>query len=110
MRLIAVAVSTLLLAGAAPALAQSPEQSPQSQRPQPTRVSAVQPQRVVLICETDAATRSAFTRQYGSEPVFLTAREAAEAKTAGQTWTTPRCMTEHQYNRLVAFTQTRASL
>ena len=79
MRLIAVAVSTLLLAGAAPVLAQSPEQSPQSQRPQPTRVSAVQPQRVVLICESDIATRTAFTRQYGAAPVFLSAREAVEA-------------------------------
>ena len=110
MRLIAVAVSTLLLAAAASALAQTPEPSPQSQAPQPTRVSVTPPQRVVLICESDAATRSAFTRQYGAEPVFLTARDAVEAKAAGQTWTTPRCMTEHQYNRLVASTQTRASL
>ena len=109
MRLIAVAVSTLLLAGAAPALAQSPEQSPQSQRPQPTRVSAVQPQRVVLICETDAATRTAFTRQYGAEPVFLTAREAIEAKTAGQTWATPRCMTEREHGHYVQLTQAYAA-
>lgn len=108
MRLIAVAVSTLLLAGAAPVLAQSPEQSPQSQRPQPTRVS-VQPQRVVLICESDAATRTAFTRQYGAEPVFLTAREAVQAKTAGQAWTTPRCMTEREHGRYVQLTQTYAA-
>lgn len=107
MRLIAVAVSTLLLAGAAPALAQSLEQSPQ--RPQPTRVSTAQPQRVVLICETDAATRTAFTRQYGAEPVFLTAREAVEAKSAGQAWTTPRCMTEREHGRYVQLTQAYAA-
>lgn len=109
MRLIAVAVSTLLLAGAAPVLAQSPEQSPQSQRPQPTRVSAVQPQRVVLICESDAATRTAFARQYGAEPVFLTAREAVEAKAAGQGWTTPRCMTEREHGRYGQLTQAHAA-
>lgn len=109
MRLIAVAVSALLLAGAAPALAQSPEQSPQSQRPQPMRVSTAQPQRVVLICETDVATRSAFSRQYGAEPVFLTAREAVEAKAAGQGWTTPRCMTEREHGRYVQLTQAYAA-
>jgi hypothetical protein len=109
MRLIAVAVSTLLLAGAAPALARSPEQSPQNHRPQPTRVAAVQPQRVVLLCETDAATRTAFTRQYGAEPVFLTAREAAAARTAGQTWTTPRCMTEREHGRYVQLTRAYAA-
>ena len=81
MRLIAVAVSTLLLAGAAPALAQTPGQSPHSQ-PQPTRISTAQPQRVVLICDADAATRSAFAREYGAEPVFLTAREAASPDSA----------------------------
>ena len=109
MRLSVAVVSTLLLAGAAPALAQSPEQSPQNQRPQPTRVSDVQPQRVVLICESDAATRTAFTRQYGAEPVFLTAREAIEAKTAGQTWATPRCMTEREHGRYVQLTQAYAA-
>lgn len=109
MRLIAVAVSTLLLAGAAPALAQTPEPSPQSQAPQPTRVSVTPPQRVVLICESDAATRSAFTRQYGAEPVFLTARDAVEAKAAGQTWTTPRCMTEREHGRYVQLTQAYAA-
>lgn len=109
MRLIPVAVSTLLLAGAAPALAHGPEQSPQSQRVQPTRVSTAQPQRVVLICETDAATRTAFTRQYGAEPVFLTALEAVEAKSAGQGWTTPRCMTAREHGRYVRLTQAYAA-
>lgn len=109
MRLIAVAVSTLLLAGAAPALAQTPQHSPQGQPPQPTRVSAAAPQRVVLICRTDAATRSAFSRQYGVEPVFLTAREAVEAKAAGQGWITPRCMTEREHGRYVQLTQAYAA-
>ena len=109
MRLSVAVVSTLLLAGAAPALAQTPEPSPQSQAPQPTRVSITPPQRVVLICESDAATRSAFTRQYGAEPVFLTARDAVEAKAAGQTWTTPRCMTEREHGRYVQLTQAYAA-
>lgn len=108
MRLSIAVVSALLLAGAAPALAQTPERSPQSQ-PQPTRVSTAQPQRVVLLCDADAATRSAFTRQYGAEPVFLTAREAAEAKAAGQSWTTPRCMTEREHGRYVQLTQAYAA-
>ena len=58
---------------------------------------------------TGSPTRSAFTRQYGAEPVFLTAREAAEAKTAGQTWTTPRCMTEREHGRYVQLTQAYAA-
>lgn len=109
MRLSVAVVSALLLAAAAPALAQSPGQSPQRQNVQATRVSTPQPQRVVLICESDAATRAAFTRQYGAEPVFLTAREAAEAKTVGQTWTTPRCMTEREHGRYVQLTQAYAA-
>ena len=108
MRLSVAVISALLLAGAAPALAQAPSRSPQSQT-QPTRVSTAQPQRVVLICEADAATRSAFTRQYGAEPVYLTAREAAEAKAAGQGWTTPRCMTEREHGRYVQLTQAYAA-
>ena len=108
MRLSIAVVSALLLAGAAPALAQTPAQSPHRQ-PQPTRVSTAQPQRVVLICESDAATRSAFTRQYGAEPVFLTAREAAEARANGQAWTTPRCMTEREHGRYLQLTQAYAT-
>ena len=108
MRLSVAVVSALLLAGAAPALAQTPAQSPHSQ-PQPTRVSTAQPQRVVLICDADAATRSAFARQYGAAPVFLTAREAAEARATGQAWTTPRCMTEREHGRYLQLTQAYAA-
>ena len=108
MRLSVAVVSALLLAGAAPALAQTPTQSPHSQ-PQPTRVSTAQPQRVVLICDADAATRSAFAREYGAEPVFLTAREAAEARATGQAWTTPRCMTEREHGRYLQLTQAYAA-
>jgi hypothetical protein len=109
MRLSVAVISALLLAGAAPALAQTPERSPQSPTPQPTRVSTAQPQRVVLICDADAATRTAFTRQYGAEPVFLSAREAVEAKAAGQGWTTPRCMTEREHARYARLTQAYAA-
>ncbi len=109
MRLSVAVVSALLLAAATPALAQSPGQSPQGEKMQPTRVAAPQPQRVVLICESDAPTRAAFARQYGADPVFLTAREAAEARSAGQTWTTPRCMTEREHGRYLQLTQAYAA-
>lgn len=66
--------------------------------------------RAVMACKTDTATRRAYRREIGAAPVFVTAQEALAARQNGQRWATPRCMTEHQYNRLVASTQTRASL
>ena len=63
-----------------------------------------------MVCKTDTATRRAYQREFGAAPVFMTAQEAVAARENGQRWSTPRCMTEHQYNRLVASTQTRASL
>lgn len=64
----------------------------------------------VMICETDAATRRAYQREHGVQPVFVTAREAIQARRDGETWEAPRCMTEREYARLVATTQTRAGL
>jgi len=63
-----------------------------------------------MICETDAATRRAYQREYGVQPVFVTAREAIQARHDGEAWNAPRCMTEREYARLVATTQTRAGL
>lgn len=57
------------------------------------------PARPVLICATDAATRRAFTREHGSAPVFVTAREALSVRASDPAWRTPRCMTEREHAR-----------
>lgn len=53
----------------------------------------------MLICATDAATRRAFTREHGTAPVFVTAREALSVRTSDAAWTVPRCMTEREHAR-----------
>lgn len=55
--------------------------------------------RPVVICATDAATRRAFTREHGSAPVFVTAREAMSVKASDPAWNAPRCMTAREYAR-----------
>ena len=62
--------------------------------------------RQVLICVNDAATRRSFERQHGSSPIFITAREAVEARDG---WATPRCMTAREHVRLVNLTQDYAA-
>jgi Flp pilus assembly protein TadD len=93
----------LTLSVTAPAFAgQSSAQAESRQAPQP--------QRVVMMCETDRATRQAFTREFGAPPVFVTAREAETARVSGQTWDTPRCMTAREHARLNQTLQARAGL
>ena len=92
---------------AALAAAASPSLAQQTQARETVRPAAL---RAVMVCKTDTATRRAYQREFGAAPVFVTAQEAVAARQNGQRWSTPRCMTEHQYNRLVAPTQTRASL
>ena len=53
--------------------------------------------RAVLICERDAASRRAFTREYGAAPVFITAREAVAVRPSEPAWNAPRCMTETEH-------------
>lgn len=87
-----LAVGALTAAVAFPAFAQQ------------TRTAAEAParaQRVVMLCENDDATRSAFRREHGSAPVFVTADQALQARARGQTWETPRCMTAREHGRLV---------
>lgn len=55
--------------------------------------------RPVLICDTDAATRRAFTREHGAAPVFVTAREALSVRTSDPAWSAPRCMTPREHAR-----------
>ncbi|NBB65624.1 hypothetical protein GVN18_40890 [Pseudomonas sp. ODNR1LW] len=94
--LIAVALSAV----AVPSFAQSV-------RAETARNAKVQ---AVMVCASDTATRRAYQREFGAEPVFVTAQEAVEARQAGRQWSAPRCMTQRQYDRLISMTQTRASL
>tara|TARA_R110002167_G_scaffold71327_3_gene201295 strand:- start:147 stop:473 length:327 start_codon:yes stop_codon:yes gene_type:complete len=93
----------LTLAAAAPALAGQP-----AARAEAPRVA--QAERVVMLCETDRATRQAFAREFGAPPVFVTAREAEAARANGETWDAPRCMTAREHARLNQTRQARASL
>jgi len=67
------------------------------------------PARAVLICASDSATRRSFEREHGAAPIFVSAREALAAASAGETWSTPRCMTEREHARLVQITSERAA-
>ena len=95
---LAAALTTALVATAVPSLAQTPK---------PERPVARQ---AVIVCATDAATRRAHQREFGVEPIFVTARETLAARSNGESWSTPRCMTEREYVRLTQLTQTRAGL
>ncbi len=55
--------------------------------------------RPVLICAADAATRRAFTREHGTAPIFVTARDLLSVRTSDPAWTTPRCMTAREHAR-----------
>lgn len=96
-------VGAAIAAFAAPSFAQAP-------RTEPVRAERSAALRSVMMCATDAATRRSYQREFGQAPVFVTAQEAIASRQAGTRWATPRCMTEHQYNRLVSSAQTRASL
>lgn len=65
----------------------------------PDRRTKQEPARAVLICDTDAATRRAFTREHGAPPVFLTAREALSVRPSDPAWGAPRCMTAREHAR-----------
>lgn len=93
----------LTLSVAAPALAGQP--AARSDAP-----DALQAERVVMLCETDRATRHAYTREFGAPPVFVTAREAEDARANGETWDAPRCMTAREHARLTQTQQARAAL
>lgn len=96
-----LAAATLATAVAAPALAQ------QSRLPAETPPGA---QRVVMLCSNDDATRSAFRREHGAAPVFITADEALQARATGQSWSAPRCMNAREHTRLVQTLGTYAAV
>lgn len=91
-------IALTFAAAAAPVLAEQP------------RTERAVARQSVMICRTDVATRRAYEREHGVSPVFVTARETVAAREAGEAWSRPRCMTEREYNRLIATTRTRASL
>lgn len=57
------------------------------------------PARLVLVCDSDGATRRAFAREHGAPPVFVTAREALSVRPSDPAWRTPRCMTAREHAR-----------
>lgn len=65
----------------------------------PGKDAARTPARAVLVCDTDAATRRAFTREHGAPPRFVTAREVLSVRPSDPAWTAPRCMTAREYAR-----------
>ncbi len=67
-------------------------------------------QRVVMLCDADVSTRSAYRRDFGTRAVFVTADQALQARATGQTWATPRCMTAREHGRLVQTLNTYASV
>lgn len=104
------AASLLVLVGTAPALAQNFSTQNQAQLPAaPRAVHQVSHPRAVMVCDADAATRVAFTREYGSAPVFISARQAVDVRRTGQTWTTPRCMTAREHDRYISLTRSVAA-
>lgn len=97
------AVLTLAASAALPALAQQPETRFPTQAP-------AEAQRVVMMCDNDDATRSAFRREHGQTPTFVTAEEALRARAENQRWEAPRCMTEREHARLVSTLTAYASV
>ena len=92
-------LSALALAAtfAAPAMAIEPQ------------TATAAPARAVMICASDSATRRSFEREHGAAPIFVSARDALAAASSGETWSTPRCMTEREHARLVQMNSERAA-
>lgn len=95
------AVAALTVSIAAPALAQ------QTRLPTEAPAGA---QRVVMMCANDAATRSAFRREHGAPPTFITAEQALQARASGEVWSAPRCMNAREHGRLQQTLTTYASV
>ena len=92
-------IRTLVAAGLAAGLTLSAA-APASAFDQPRPADARRADRPVLICDTDAATRRAFTREHGAAPRFITAEEALRVRPSDPAWNAPRCITEREYAKL----------
>lgn len=76
------------LAGQAPNAQQSGKDAVVAERAQPART--------LFVCEDDEMTRRAFAREFGKVE-FVTAEQA---RARGETWETPKCITEAEARRL----------
>lgn len=92
-------IRTLFAAGLAAGMALSVA-APVAAFDQPRPADDRRAERPVMICDTDADTRRAFTREHGAAPVFITADEALRVRPSDPAWDAPRCMTEREYARL----------
>ncbi|MEH6665822.1 MAG: hypothetical protein V7678_13295 [Brevundimonas sp.] len=95
MRTFTPLAAAVAVALASPAIAQQ-----QPQPAAPADESEARLERAAYVCATDEATRRSFEREYGQAPVFVTAEQALAASASDERWTTPRCMTEAQHERL----------
>lgn len=73
-------------------------------------VAPVGAQRVVMLCDSDVATRAAYRRDFGTRPVFVTADQVLRARATGEVWATPRCMTAREHGRLTQTLNTYAAV
>ena len=92
-------IAAALATATTPALAQSPRPA--------ERAAVLQ---TVRVCGTDVASRTAYQRDHGATPSFVTAQQAVSAYQSGQRWAALRCMTAHQYDRLAGAPIQRAAL
>ncbi|RZJ04045.1 MAG: hypothetical protein EON89_09260 [Brevundimonas sp.] len=70
-----------------------------------TRASDSNARIVVSLCERDALTQAAFRRNFGPNPVFVTADRVLSAQAAGERWSEPRCMSAGEHRRLAQLTR-----
>ena len=63
-----------------------------------------------MMCDSDMATRSAYRRDFGTRPVFMTAEQVLQARATGETWSAPRCMNAREHNRLTQTLNTYAAV
>lgn len=95
MQKLVVGIAALSLISVGPAVAQ---QTTEQARLVPAAATTSAELRPVLICADDDATRRAFASTYG-EARYVTAEQVRAAAAAGETWSTPRCITEQELSR-----------
>lgn len=91
-----IACAALVAATAAPAFAGEASR---------TRSQDTSARIVVSLCERDALTQAAFRRNFGPNPVFVTADQVLSAQAAGERWAEPRCMSAGEHRRLAQLTR-----
>ena len=64
-------------------------------------------ERVLYVCDRSPATQRAFERKFGAVE-FVTAREAMNAGRRGEVWAAPRCISDKEFQKLVAIVSERS--